>query len=398
MKVRTIIQKKLPLITSTMHAKRRNALATCVYSLLSGSMATVTNIGRGVDSYAFEKHRIKQADRLLSNSNLYQERHSIYQALITQTVGVNKQPIILLDWSDLDTCKRHFLLRASLASHGRGLCLYEEVYPVEQKEKPTTHMAFLKKLKQLLPDDCRPIIVSDAGFKNPWFKSVLAIGWDFVGRVRKPCFYSTDGEQWQCITELYKQATGTAKSLSGKIAKRNPLACELVLIKQKSKGRVSLNASGEKKQSSHSKKHSQSAEDPWLIATSLVHTKTLAKRIVKIYRMRMQIEEGFRDMKSHRFGRGFEYNKTKDIKRLTILILLTTIAHWLLMILGMVATLENTHRRYQANSIKTYSVLSLVFIGYRVVVDKGFKVKIKRFSQAINKLKMTALEDSNRVL
>ena len=93
----------------------------------------------------------------------------------------------------------------------------------------------------------------------------------------------------------------------------------------------------------------------------------------------MQIEEGFRDMKSHCFGQGFEDNKTKDTRRLTILILLTTITHWLLMILGMIATLENTHRRYQANSIKTSNVLSLVFIGFRVAVDKRFTLKINGF-------------------
>ena len=162
-----MILKNLLNITSTMHAKRRNALASCVYSLLTGSMATVTNIGRGVDSSAYEKHKIKQADRLLSNRNLYQERHAIYQALIQQCIGENKQPIILLDWSDLDECKRHFLLRATLASHGRGLCLYEEVHSMKTKEKPKTHTDFLKKLKQLLPKHCRPIIVSDAGFKNP---------------------------------------------------------------------------------------------------------------------------------------------------------------------------------------------------------------------------------------
>ena len=227
---------------------------------------------------------------------------------------------------------------------------------------------------------------------------MLTLGWDFVGRVRKPCFYSLDGEKWQCITELYKQATSRAKYMLGQIAKRNPLKCELVLFKQKPKGREALNASGEKKQSSHSKKHSQSANDPWLIATSLTDTKNIAKRIVKIYRLRMQIEEGFRDMKSHRFGRGFEDNKTKDIKRLTILILLTTLAHWLLMICGMVAKLDNKHRRYQANSIKTTNVLSLVFIGLRVVVDRHYKFKIKRFLEAINQLQMAALEDSNSVL
>jgi len=42
---------------------------------------------------------------------------------------------------------------------------------------------FLDALKKRLPDSCRPIIVTDAGYRTPWFRAVEALGWDFVGRV-----------------------------------------------------------------------------------------------------------------------------------------------------------------------------------------------------------------------
>ena len=52
-----------------MHKVRLASLASCVSSLLNGAKASVTGIGRGISSSAYEKHRIKQADRLLSTTN-----------------------------------------------------------------------------------------------------------------------------------------------------------------------------------------------------------------------------------------------------------------------------------------------------------------------------------------
>ncbi|WP_394390905.1 IS4 family transposase [Shewanella woodyi] len=302
------------------------------------------------------------------------------------TVGTAKRPIILVDWSDLDEYKGHFLLRASLASHGRGLCVYEEIHDIKTKEKPQTHIQFLSNLAKVLDKDCQPIIVSDAGYKTPWFRAILDRGWDFVGRVRLPNFYSLDDEGWQCITQFYSQATNCPKSYSGQITRSNPLKCELVIYKQKKKGRKELNHSGQPRKSKISKSHRKSGNEPWLLATSLPQGRQLAKRVMKIYRLRMQIEEGFRDMKSHQFGQGFEYNKTIKIKRLSILILLSTIAHWLLMVIGLATTKASKHRQYQANSLKTDTVLSLHFIGLRVVADRYAKLTTRQFLKAIELL------------
>ena len=136
--------------------------------------------------------------------------------------------------------------------------------------------------------------------------------------------------------------------------------------------------------------YGKSARDPWLLATSLKQGQQLAKRVVKVYRFRMQIEEGFRDMKSHRFGQGFEYNKTRSTKRLSILVLLTSIAHWLLMAIGFAIKELNRHRQYQASSVKTKNVLSLHFIGLRVIADRYAKLKITQFLKAMEKLHLSS--------
>ena len=65
---------------------------------------------------------------------------------------------------------------ASLAVNGRSVTVYEEVHTLASKDKRRTHRAFLEQLQALLPAGCRPIIVTDAGFRTPWFKQVEALG------------------------------------------------------------------------------------------------------------------------------------------------------------------------------------------------------------------------------
>jgi hypothetical protein len=64
--------------------------------------------------------------------------------------------------------KRHFILRASLALEGRSMTLLQQVKGVEDYNSPMVHQALLRRLKASVPTDCKPIIVTDAGFKMPW--------------------------------------------------------------------------------------------------------------------------------------------------------------------------------------------------------------------------------------
>ncbi len=71
------------------------------------------------------------------------------------------------------------------------------------------------------------------------------------------------------------------------------------------------------------KDYSHSAREPWLLASSLGKTHYLHdKRVVKLYKTRMQIEEGFRDLKSSRYGLSIEQSYSKGIVRLENLLLI----------------------------------------------------------------------------
>lgn len=212
----------------------------------------------------------------------------------------------------------------------------------------------MNELHARLDADCKPVIVTDAGFKSPRFRPVQELGWDIVGRVRKPHHYSLNGsEKWQCITELYKKATIRPEVFaSAQIARANPFECTLVLVKHKSKGRHAKNKDGSRKCSKKSQKYAKGAQDPWLLATSLPVSGNIAKKVVAIYKQRMQLEEGFRDMKSHQFGLGFEYSKSVKKDRLSVLIFISTLASLVAILTGLALIEAGQHKRLQANTLK----------------------------------------------
>lgn len=357
-----------------MHSSRREAVNACVLGAINGRHLSVTGMGRAINSPAKEKHCIKRADRLLSNVNLYHEHRDIYKDFTTLIIGATQRPVILIDWSDLDEYKQHFLLRAAIALQGRSLTLYEEAHPLEKKEKPKVHKAFLKQLKAMLPPGSQPILVSDAGFRTPWFKAVEKMGWDWVGRIRnRHMIKHPENSRWIDCKAFYQDATTTAKYLGRvQLTRQNPIECELVVFEGKPKGRTKKNKFGARCASKHSEKNAKREREPWLLATSLKETSKLAAQAVKIYKTRMQIEEGFRDNKSVRFGLGFKLNRTKIIKRLQLLLLIASLATLVLWILGSVAKNTGQHWQYQANTVKTRNVLSVIYLGLRIANDERF--------------------------
>jgi hypothetical protein len=88
-----------------------------------------------------------------------------------------------------------------------------------------------------------------------------------------------------------------------------------------------------------------------------------------MYALRMQIEETFRDTKSHRFGIALSHARTTSTTRADILVLLAAYAHVLYVLLGLAAEAAGLQRRFQANTVTNRRVLSLAMLGRLVVAD-----------------------------
>lgn len=58
------------------------------------------------------------------------------------------------------------MLKAALPVGGRAISLYERVFPFKRYNSPGAHLEFLRHLRSILPEGCRPILVTDAGFRG----------------------------------------------------------------------------------------------------------------------------------------------------------------------------------------------------------------------------------------
>ena len=278
-----------------------------------------------------------------------------------------------------------YILRAALVAKGRALTLYEEVFPKRLENNPHVHQRFLKKIKKILPETCKPILITDAGFCNSWFKSVQKMDWDYIGRVRGvKCFRIEDEKTWQRYGDYCSLIAKQTPVYLGKgeLTKDAPLNTHFYLTKLPKKYRVSLNKLKKKSQHKKDIEYTKSANEPWLLVTSL---KRMPATIIKLYFFRMEIEEGFRDLKSSQFGFSFEHAYSIKIRRIQVLLMIAMLAAYILFFIGWIAEEKKWHYKFQANTTKKKRVLSLFYLGCRVV-KKKLQIKSSAIVLAIEEL------------
>jgi len=178
-----ILPKCLSKAFVPMHASRAQSLLGAVSALLSGRRLTLMGLARSYPDASRVRAPLKRLDRLLGNEHLEAEQHLLYEAMSRWLLST-AQPVIAIDWSPLDGHDRFQLLRAGVVLEGRTLTLLQEVHPTALLGNRKIERAFLAQLKHLMPEGVSPIILTDAGFRTPWFAAVRALGWDYIGRLR----------------------------------------------------------------------------------------------------------------------------------------------------------------------------------------------------------------------
>lgn len=390
---RSLRQNLLPLL-GEIHEKRREAALGVATSLLHGGRLSLTALGRTMPGDARTKHNIKKVDRLLGNERLHDEHEVFYGAIAEALLAGASRPVVLVDWTDLDDGQ--CALAAAVPADGRALPIYVEVHPERKLSDPSVESGFLDALSRVIPDDCVPIVITDAGFRNPWLKAVLKLGWDFVGRVSTNVLV-TEEDGWIRASTFYESAGRKPKDLGARtVAKTNRIDARLVIVKERSKGRKHSSAKNNPRASAANRKCQKRANDPWLLITSL--TKRAARKVVALYRTRMQIEESFRDTKNHRFGWSFEDARSRSCARMATLLLIAAMAMLALTLVGRCAEMLGLHFSYQANTTRGRRVLSLFVLGKNIVQrnDLAFLTS-KTLNEAMRDLRATILAHSDEV-
>lgn len=233
-----IIQELLCEYCPQVHAKRRNCLAKVVDACIHSGL-TLLKMSQALASHCALKHRIKCCDRLLSNPHLYKEKEAIYSAFARSVLSNVSLVGIVIDWSDLLRDGSAHLLRAAVIVKGRAFTLYEQVFSHQDYATLAVHRQFLLTLRQLLPETCRPILITDAGFRASWFKLANELQFEWVGRIRNRDMVRVQGGgTWNGCKTWYPQAKGYPRSLGQfEYARSNPVPCRLVVYKRPKKNR-----------------------------------------------------------------------------------------------------------------------------------------------------------------
>ena len=350
----------------SIHRSRLKAVFFGVEALLTGGRLSLTALGRGARGKTAPKHSIKRVDRLLGNRHLHSDIGHLCHAMVAWLLGSERRPVILVDWTLVGD--NHNALVAAIPRDGRALPIYFEVHDRKLLGNRQVEHRFLERLRDVLPKDCRPTVVTDAGFRNPWLAKIQAMGWDYVARLTTWVLIR-DGAtgDWLKTSVLEAMARRRPRDLGCcQVSRRSMLEHRVVVGKRFERNPTrSLQPRRGSHHSRGNKQIRRRSKTPWLLATSRYDLSP--KQLDRIYATRMQIEEVFRDTKNHRFGWSFSHARSRSAQRYSVLFLLAALAGLVLTFVGLAAERAQLHHRYQANTIRNRRVLSLFHLGKTIL-------------------------------
>ncbi|MDR5892087.1 hypothetical protein QC820_04600 [Halomonas mongoliensis] len=102
----------------------------------------------------------------------------------------------------------------------------------------------------------------------------------------------------------------------------------------------------------------------------LTPRRHLAAKVVNLYAKRMEIEEGFRDIKSERFGSAFKLHGTRCARRIETLLLIAMLASFRLLASGLSLDQAGKAPAYQSNTRRSRRSLSLWRLGCEAILAR----------------------------
>lgn len=347
-----LVHRFLDTHLGAIHDARRRVLASLVWMAMLGSALSLSRLARSLARHnGTMKAGLKRVERYVEHQRVEREQAHAARALLALLCRWLSPLVIAVDWSAASPGGTFVELRASVVwlGMGRGLTVHQRVYPACKNASRKAEDALLKALADWIAPSTRVILVTDAGFRTPWFKSVAGREWSWVGRVRGSINVQRGGGTWTDALTWGHRATAQAQRLTDcQLTESAPLHCDLVLVRHSPVARVQYGRPGSKPTPRSDAAARRSAREPWVLAHSPDLRDLRADKIVALYARRMQIEENFRDIKSPVFGMGSAIGRSRSALRLQALLLIGTLAAYLLWHIGQAAESEGFQRRFRS--------------------------------------------------
>ena len=312
-----------------MHAARVASLTNGVVGVLTAAVVSIHAIGQAYAAVAGIKAKsgVKQIDRLLSNGGI--DVSAIQKEWVKFVIGVRKQVVIAMDWTEFDDDDHSTLCAYLVTNHGRATPLvWQTVQKSELRGKRTgIEHAFIERMHGWLDPEIQVELLADRGFGDQKLYELLTLhGWDFHIRFRGNIrVENADGEARAASDWLH--STGRARMLRGaKVTDDRAEVAAVVVV------------------------HARGMKEPWCLVTS--RADFTASQVVKRYGRRFSIEETFRDTKDLRFGMGLKATHIGKPARRDRMLLLVALAHALLTLLGAASEATGMDSYLKVNTVK----------------------------------------------
>ena len=292
MQAHLIVQRFIDTHLTLMHAARRQMLCAAVAAAMAGHDAlSLSRLASAVTGLGRLKAALKRIDRLIGCARIEQEAELAAQALLAQLSRGGQALVIAVDWSAVAPAGEFVELRAAVTrpGMGRALSVYQRVYPLAKMGNARAERALLEALRAWIEPGIEVSIVTDAGFRRPWFAYIEALGWSWIGRVRgRVCIGQADTQPTK-VAHWNSRATGRATRWHEcTLSVRDPWPCDLVLVRRRRVGRKHYARPGHGANPKARAEARASAHDPWLLAHSRQLRAYRADQIVALYAQRMR--------------------------------------------------------------------------------------------------------------
>ncbi len=258
-------------------------LSALILTFFQHTSFALYNIAQAFPAHTTQKHKHKALLRALKNISLDEPFYTSYLKVLFALPGMRllrryTLPLLI----DVTTLKDdYWILAAGIPVHGRAIPAYLKVWSGVNVSYDfwARVESFLRELWALLPEDWRYIVVADRGFRGPVLPKVCeALGLGYIIRIHEDFWVRLEGsKEWRLVSSL----------------RPGKYKCAEIGKESRMRGHVVVHEWADKK---------GGGVERWYLQTNLGDTKGF---IVGMYAKRMQIEEGFRDLK--RVMRSEEY-------------------------------------------------------------------------------------------
>ncbi len=307
-------------VTNSLRLSQSKTLAALVSSALVVGRISLANLGRRLSASTSVKHRIKRVWRFTSNRRV--EVGTAMEGVVAQLLrrlsrrrknGCSRPLMINLDWTDIRGFKT---LMAAADIRGRSIPLLWASYPKWRffKSQNNLEEGLLRRLKTMLPEGTRVILLADRGFgRTELARLCQQLGFSYLIRIHPGVEVRSPRYTGNLLD--YPVKKGIAHLLRDvQYRQQDPVRQNVVI---------------------HWKKGLPKKRDEcWFLMTDLDHP---AAKLSELYGQRMTIEELFRDGKNRRNGWSLRDIQLKTADRIDRLLLILALTYILLCGLGCAA-------------------------------------------------------------